>query len=72
MERYYLSYFTNNLSAGEPMPTLNRALEVAKELPSDYNYLIMDRFTDDPVAYRNTCTVPLDEYQKILDQLRGM
>ncbi len=72
MRRYYLCYFTERLTCGEPMASLNQALEKAKELPKDYNYLIMDRFIDNPIAYRNTCTVPLDDYQEILKRLKGM
>ena len=72
MRRYYLFYFAEGASGGEPMPTLNKALDVADSLPDHYGYFIIDRNTHGAVAHRQTDSVDLDTYQKILENVKDM
>lgn len=72
MRRYYLFYFAEGASGGEPMPTLNKALEVADALPDHYGYFIIDRNIHSAVAHRQTDNIDLDTYQKILENVRDM
>lgn len=72
MRRYYLFYFADGVSGGEPMPTFNKALDVADTLPDHYGYFIIDRNTHSAVAHRQTDSVDLDTYQKILESVKDM
>lgn len=72
MRRYYLFYFTDSVSGGEPMPTLNKALDVVEALPEHYGYFIIDRNTHSAVAHKQTDSVDLDTYKNILESIRNM
>ena len=54
------------------MPTLNKALDIAKALPDHYGYFIIDRNTHSAIAHRQTDNVDLDTYKKILESVKDM
>ena len=72
MRRYYLFYFAEGASCGEPMPTLNKALDVADALPDNYGYFIVDRNTRNVVAHKQTNNIDTATYKEILENVKDM
>lgn len=67
--RYRLEYFGKNTQGAYQISTVSKALELIKDLPESYAYMICDLKTHTIESYRYTQVMGLDEFQDLMKQL---